>query len=57
MTKLTFGKGNAKLDKAIITFSLPAGYTCPGEDEHNGEFRFWGDYDSFHIEQHSVLQP
>lgn len=30
MTKLTFGKGNAKLDKAIITFSLPAGYTCPG---------------------------
>lgn len=27
--KLTFGKGNAKLDKTIITFSLPAGKTCP----------------------------
>lgn len=26
---LTFGKGNAKLDKTIITFSLPAGITCP----------------------------
>ncbi len=27
---LKFGKGNAKLDKQIITFSLPAGHTCPG---------------------------
>jgi Gene product 88 len=27
---LSFGKGNAKLDKAIATFSLPAGHTCPG---------------------------
>lgn len=31
---LTFGKGNAKLDpKATLTFSLPAGYTCPGARE------------------------
>jgi hypothetical protein len=29
--KLKFVKGgNAKLDKKITTFSLPAGYTCPG---------------------------
>jgi len=28
--KLTFGKGNAKLDKRIATFALPSGYTCPG---------------------------
>jgi len=28
--KLKFGKGNAKLDKTIYTFSLPAGQTCPG---------------------------
>lgn len=27
---LTFGRGNAKLDAATFTFSLPAGYTCPG---------------------------
>ena len=26
---LTFGLGNAKLSKAIVTFSLPAGWTCP----------------------------
>lgn len=26
---LKFGQGNAKLDDAIFTFSLPAGYTCP----------------------------
>lgn len=26
---LTFGNGNAKLDAAIFTFSLPAGYCCP----------------------------
>jgi len=30
MKKLTFGKGNAKLSKDIHTFSLPAGFTCPG---------------------------
>lgn len=33
MLKLKFGKGNAKLDKfkkPIRTFSLPAGFTCPG---------------------------
>lgn len=28
--KLIFTKGNAKLDKRIVNFSLPAGYTCPG---------------------------
>jgi hypothetical protein len=27
---LKFGRGNAKLDKEIATFSLPAGYSCPG---------------------------
>jgi hypothetical protein len=27
---LSFGKGNAKLGKNVATFSLPAGYTCPG---------------------------
>lgn len=27
---LTFGNGNAKLPQGIFTFSLPAGYTCPG---------------------------
>lgn len=27
--KLFFGQGNAKLDSAIFTFSLPAGHTCP----------------------------
>ena len=27
---LKFGKGNAKLDKQVATFSLPAGKTCPG---------------------------
>lgn len=27
---LKFGKGNAKLDKRVVTFSLPAGKTCPG---------------------------
>lgn len=27
---LRFGQGNAKLDDAIFTFSLPAGWTCPG---------------------------
>ncbi|WP_082842482.1 GP88 family protein [Gemmata sp. SH-PL17] len=26
---LKFGAGNAKLDRAILTFSLPAGHTCP----------------------------
>lgn len=29
-SKLSFQKGNAKLTKEIQTFSLPAGYTCPG---------------------------
>jgi hypothetical protein len=29
-TKLTFREGNAKLRRGIYTFSLPAGYTCPG---------------------------
>ena len=29
MTQLSFGKGNAKLDTRIATFSLPSGYTCP----------------------------
>jgi len=29
MNKLFFGMGNAKLSKAIATFSLPAGFTCP----------------------------
>ena len=28
-SKLFFGKGNAKLDEAIFTFSLPAGHACP----------------------------
>lgn len=28
--KLIFGRGNAKLEKSIITFSLPSGWTCPG---------------------------
>lgn len=27
---LKFTRGNAKLDKSIYTFSLPAGYSCPG---------------------------
>ncbi|PYX53893.1 MAG: hypothetical protein DMG76_23620 [Acidobacteria bacterium] len=27
---LKFGRGNAKLAKEIYTFSLPAGWTCPG---------------------------
>lgn len=26
---LTFGKGNAKLGKKVLTFSLPAGHSCP----------------------------
>jgi hypothetical protein len=26
---LSFGRGNAKLDKEIYTFSLPSGWTCP----------------------------
>jgi hypothetical protein len=30
MNTLTFGQGNAKLDKRIATFSIPAGHTCPG---------------------------
>lgn len=31
--KLTFGQGNAKLDKRIATFSLPSGFSCPGASE------------------------
>ena len=31
--KLKFGNGNAKLSKAIMTFSLPAGYSCPQANE------------------------
>lgn len=30
---LAFGKGNAKLGKEISTFSLPAGWTCPGASQ------------------------
>lgn len=30
---LKFNKGNAKLDHKIFTFSLPAGYSCPGANE------------------------
>lgn len=30
MALLKFGAGNAKLADSIQTFSLPAGYTCPG---------------------------
>lgn len=30
---LTFGKGNAKLGRHVFTFSLPAGWTCPGAKE------------------------
>lgn len=33
MSKLKFSKGNAKLDKRVVTFSLPAGITCPGAKE------------------------
>lgn len=29
-SKLKFSKGNAKLSKNIYTFSLPAGWSCPG---------------------------
>jgi hypothetical protein len=29
---LSFGNGNAKLDPAIFTFSLPAGHSCPNAD-------------------------
>lgn len=27
---LTFGRGNAKLGPNVVTFSLPAGHSCPG---------------------------
>jgi hypothetical protein len=30
MNSLKFGHGNAKLPGTTLTFSLPAGYTCPG---------------------------
>lgn len=29
-SSISFGQGNAKLDKRIATFSLPSGYSCPG---------------------------
>lgn len=32
-TQLRFGKGNAKLGENVMTFSLPAGHTCPGARE------------------------
>src|SRR5262249_34959420 len=31
--RLSFQKGNAKLGSEVATFSLPAGYTCPGARE------------------------
>jgi hypothetical protein len=31
--KLKFGRGNAKLDDAVFTFSLPAGHSCPFANE------------------------
>lgn len=44
LPKLVFGKGNAKLGSEIYTFSLPAGYSCPGAklcqsraDRHTGK--------------------
>jgi len=30
---LKFGFGNKKLDKRILTFALPSGWTCPGADK------------------------
>ena len=30
---LSFGKGNAKLGEEIATFSIPAGWTCPGASQ------------------------
>lgn len=30
---LRFGAGNAKLGAHVLTFSLPAGHTCPGADQ------------------------
>ena len=43
---LKFNKGNAKLSQKIFTFSLPAGYSCPGASEclsragrHSGEIK------------------
>jgi protein gp88 len=45
-TKLRFGRGNAKLAGDIYTFSLPAGYACPGAlqcmakaDRHTGKLQ------------------
>jgi hypothetical protein len=31
--RLSFGRGNAKLEKTIAVFSLPAGHTCPGAED------------------------
>lgn len=43
---VTFGRGNAKLDDGIWTFSLPAGYSCPfaaaclsRADRHTGRIK------------------
>ncbi len=43
---LKFGNGNAKLDQAIFTFSLPATHSCPGAreckvraDRHTGKIK------------------
>lgn len=33
MALLRFGKGNGKLSESIATFSLPAGWTCPGASQ------------------------
>ena len=35
--QLTFGRGNAKLEKTIYTFSIPAGHSCPGDCAVFGE--------------------
>src|SRR5690348_9355350 len=36
---LKFGQGNAKLDEAIFTFSLPAGHFCPFANECRSKAR------------------
>lgn len=38
MDKLFFGFGNGKLSKSIATFSLPAGWTCPGAQDCLSKF-------------------
>jgi hypothetical protein len=39
---LKFQKGNAKLHKRIHTFSLPAGWTCPGARDCKSKVRLTG---------------